>query len=161
MSLSYKEVIGDVFSSPWSSALAHCISLDCKQSKGIALEFCRRFGRNHFMEKKNLHVGDIIIQTYRGRPIFNLITKKRFFNKPTYESLESALIAMRNYLIQHNILGVSLPKLGCGIDRLKWKHVKLLIQRVFNHTNIEVTVYILNKEVSTITTNIIYHSNDS
>jgi hypothetical protein len=38
------EIVGDIFDTPLDTALAHCVSSDLKMSRGIALQFRRRFG---------------------------------------------------------------------------------------------------------------------
>ena len=39
------EIAGDIFSTSFDTSLAHCISADLKMSRGIALQFRRRFGQ--------------------------------------------------------------------------------------------------------------------
>ena len=48
------------------------------------------------------------------RFIYNLVTKRRFFQKPTYETLELSLHALKRPLKRHNIHELAIPKLECG-----------------------------------------------
>lgn len=81
-------------------------------------------------------VGDCIQQ---GR-VFNLITKERYYQKPTYRSLVTALIEMRDLCNEIHVEKLAMPKIGCGLDRLKWDKVKELIDDVFRGYNIEILI---------------------
>lgn len=70
-----------------------------------------------------------------------MITKERFWHKPTYQSLRSSLVSMKNHMISNRVSSVSLPRIGCGLDQLKWKKVELILQEVFSNTGIQITVY--------------------
>ena len=45
MPLSFQETRGDLFSASFTASLAHCVSRDMHMSKGIAVEFRKRFDR--------------------------------------------------------------------------------------------------------------------
>lgn len=42
--LKFEEVRGDLFSSPKTASLAHCVSEDLRMGKGIAVAFKKTFG---------------------------------------------------------------------------------------------------------------------
>ena len=132
MSLFY--VQGDLFSS--KDCLAHCVSRDLRMGKGIAVEFKRRFGGTNKVPVSNL----LVIED-SSRYIYYLITKERYHNKPTYDSLRNSLVEMREHMIQHNVTKLSIPRIGCGLDRLNWDNVSVIISEVFAHTGIDITVY--------------------
>ena len=46
------------------------------------------------------------------RFIYNLVTKRRFFHKPTYETLELSPHALKQHLERHNICELAIPKLS-------------------------------------------------
>ncbi len=71
------------------------------------------------------------------------MTKDRYWQKPTYESLRSALEDMRAHCLQHGVRAVSLPRIGCGLDALAWTRVKDILQDVFAKTHMRFTVYTL------------------
>lgn len=81
-------------------------------------------------------VGDCIRE---GRA-FNLITKERYYNKPTYRSLTTALIRMKELCINEQITKLAMPVIGCGLDRLEWNKVKDLIYDVFRGTDIDILI---------------------
>ena len=62
----------------------------------------------------------------RCRFVYNLVTKTRFFHKPTYDTLHLSLFALKQYVLSHNIKEISIPRLGTGFDRLHWPTVLAL-----------------------------------
>lgn len=133
----YKEEIRDLFTCPPDYYLAHCISADFALGAGIAVEFNRRFNmRNHLNESypgyrawfhKNYILGDCILLG----PVLNLVTKERYFHKPTLKSMAHALMAMKRICIEKSIHKIAMPMIGAGLDRLLWIDVSSLIQTVF------------------------------
>lgn len=139
----YKELMDvDLFTMDKEYALAHCISSDCALGAGIAV----LFNANYDMRRK-------LKELPRERlkyptcvyidGVFNLITKNRYWNKPTYDTLRMALEEMKKQAIEMNIKKIAMPKIGCGLDRLMWYRVSKMIQEIFNDTDIEIVVCIL------------------
>jgi len=79
-----------------------------------------------------------------NRMIFYLVTKEKYFYKPTMSSLESSLRAMRDLCLTNKIERLAMPQIGCGLDKLNWDQVSKLIRRVFADDDIEITIYSLN-----------------
>lgn len=77
----------------------------------------------------------------KNRYIFYLVTKARYFHKPTIASLESSLRVMRDLCVTNNIRQLAMPRIGCGLDKLDWNQVSELIQRIFANDDIEITIY--------------------
>ena len=50
---------------------------------------------------------------------------------------------LKNMCIVNNVKELSMPKIGCGLDRLDWNIVRVYIQKVFADTDIEISVYYL------------------
>jgi O-acetyl-ADP-ribose deacetylase (regulator of RNase III) len=48
---------------------------------------------------------------------------------------------MRDHALKHGVRSLALPRLGCGLDRLEWEHVKAVIVNVFKDTQIHISVY--------------------
>lgn len=144
----YKEEKRDLFSVPDDYYLAHCISADFKMGAGIAVEFNKRFDMKNILQTKHSDyigmwhhykfIGDCLEE---GR-VLNLITKERYYQKPTYASMESALIQMLYCCEELNIKKIAMPIIGCGLDKLEWDKVSELIKKVFDNTDIEILVCI-------------------
>lgn len=73
--------------------------------------------------------------------IFYLVTKEKYFHKPTMSSLESSLRQMRDLCLTNNIQRLAMPRIGCGLDKLNWDAVSRLIQTIFANDAIEITIY--------------------
>jgi len=144
--MQYKEEVKNLFLVSEEYYLAHCISADFGMGKGIVVEFNKRFNIKRILQDKypdylNLWthkrmIGDCIQQ---GR-VFNLITKERYYDKPTYESLTTALKIMKDICNESKVKKIAMPIIGCGLDRLKWNVVSDIIKNVFNDTDIEILV---------------------
>lgn len=141
----FKEEKRNLFEVPDEYALAHCISLDCEMGAGIAVEFQKRFNlRNVVRVRSNGVIGECV--TYANFDnnnrlvVFNLMTKKLYWHKPTYESLGKTLISMREECQRLDIKNVAMPKIGCGLDRLQWGKVREMIQDTFKDMDIEILV---------------------
>jgi len=142
-----KYINGDLFTS--KNSLAHAISLDFKMGAGIAKIFRRKYikqilkARNEMIdiEKSLVDVGKCLIVDVGEHYVFNLITKKLYYQKPTLKSMESSLKNMFEKAKALDVKAISAPRIGCGLDRLKWNDVEKLI--IKHQGNIDVTVYSL------------------
>lgn len=143
--MTYKEEIRDLFSVPEDYYLAHCISADFGMGKGIVVEFNKRFDMKNKLQSKypyffksfhNVMNSACILEDR----VFNLITKDRYFHKPTYESLTGALYDMKFQALDNNITKIAMPVIGCGLDKLEWSKVSEIIKGVFEDTDIEILV---------------------
>ena len=146
--MEFREEKRDLFSVPEDYYLAHCISADFAMGKGIAVEFNRHFDMKN---KLKAHYPDYLDQWQREKKrsgcilagrVFNLITKERYFQKPTYETLRGALECMKALCVQKGVRQAAMPVIGCGLDRLAWEQVSAVIQDVFSDTGIEILVCI-------------------
>ena len=144
--MTYREEIRDLFAVPEDYYLAHCISADFGMGRGIVVEFNKRFD----MKKKiqilfSGYLEEFIDNKYKsdclmvGR-VFNLITKERYWQKPTYETMRGALEMMRKLALKNSVNKIAMPIIGCGLDKLQWGKVSEIIKDVFNDTDIEILV---------------------
>ena len=118
-------------------------------SKGIAKLFRKTFGRMEELEKANANVGDTIYLKEGRQFIYYLVTKEKYSDKPTYDTLRLTLMKMKDHAVKNKIMKISIPKIGCGRDNLRWDVVKPMIQNVFVHTEIEISVYLLGMNSNT------------
>ena len=144
--MTYKEEVSDLFSVPDDYYLAHCISADFGMGKGIVVEFNKRFNIKNKLQRKYpdyltqyTHCrigGDCILEDQ----VLNLITKERYFNKPTIITMRIALQKMKKMCIENGITKIAMPTIGAGLDRLSWDVVSDQIQQIFEDTDIEILV---------------------
>ena len=111
-------------------------------SAGIARSFKRKFPYN-FPENTN---SPLLVQQLDDRFIYHLVTKKRFFQKPTYDSLRQSLEAMANHANKHKAPEIRMPKAGCGLDRSEWHKVERLIREICAQSSLTITVYDQSKD---------------
>lgn len=88
-------------------------------------------------------MGDVAILERQGRYVYYLITKKAFYQKPTYAQLKASLEAMKKHCLENKVTSLAMPRIGCGLDGLEWNEVSNTIKEVFGDTKISITVYSL------------------
>ena len=89
--LTYSEQGGDLFACDPASSLAHCVSVDLRMNRGIAVEFKKRFGRLDLLSLQEPRIGDALtLRRGDGSWIYYLVTKNVCYHKPHYADLESA-----------------------------------------------------------------------
>ena len=116
---------------------AHCISADYELGAGIAVAFQKKFQLKQTLKK--IGKGDypeLIIINH----VLNLVTKKNYWNKPTYESITKCIQDMRDFCKSVGVQYLAIPKLGCGLDRLQWGKVRGIIKEEFKDLDIEIEV---------------------
>ena len=147
------EVNGDLFSEPYAKGAdvyVHCISSDFALGAGIAKIFREKFPI--FVERKlemirkfpKAKLSGLFSVATEGHIIVNLVTKKNYWDKPTYDSMETSLRSLRQYLMQRtHIKRVLMPRIGCGLDRLDWSRVRAMIENILEKVDVEVKVFYL------------------
>ena len=135
----------DLFTVSKDYILCHCISADFALGAGIAKEFAARGVRDYLLNyyKKYIWESDgyaLLSFSTDWRAEFNLVTKEYCFNKPTLTTLQQSLESMKSQLYFDTINKIAMPKIGCGLDRLKWDDVEQIIKEVFTDTDVEILV---------------------
>lgn len=142
--MKYIEEKGNLFEVSNEYKLVHCISSDFALGKGIAKQFVEKYDvKNKLLKtyKRNNWEGKgYCLQTDN---VYNLVTKKFYFNKPTLNTLKESLLDLKNNLLKENITKIAMPQIGCGLDDLEWNMVRVLINQLFTDTDIEIKVCIL------------------
>ena len=145
----YKEVNENLFNYyDKGYYLVHCISADFKLGAGIAKEFDKRFnlredllygyGDKWWQEYDDKFPGEAFL--HGKKRIIDLITKTRYWHKPTMYSMRSALTKMKNGCSKYGITKIAMPKIGCGLDKLNWNDVSSAIKEIFADSPIEIVV---------------------
>lgn len=154
--MTLKYVTGDLFTADKDCALAHCISSDYAMGAGIAKAFTKMgvkdaiiklcgtptvYNDGHTDRWEN--IGYCIPVTVNNRRIFNLVTKERYWQKPTLKTMAEALEHMKKHISFTKCTKIAMPRIGCGLDKLQWADVKQLIKKTFEGMDIEIIVYSL------------------
>lgn len=138
------EIQQDLFAVPQGYYLAHCISGDYALGKGIAKTFDEVYNMRFKLHRqypipdgeKYANVGKALLVDN----VFNLVTKPRYYHKPSYASLRYTLIDMMEQCLTLNVKKLAMPTIGCGLDRLDWSEVRQLITEAFGDTDIEILI---------------------
>ena len=69
-----------------------------------------------------------------------MVTKERYWHKPTYASLRATLVDMKMQVLSMQIKKIAMPLIGCGLDKLQWEKVKTLIEEIFSDDDLEIIV---------------------
>lgn len=130
----------DLFTIPQGHYLAHCISSDFALGAGIAKTFDSiynmRFKLFRNYPEYEYHCGDALLVDN----VFNLVTKKKYWHKPTYESLREALEMMKEQLDFLGATKLAMPRIASGLDRLDKDKVYDIICEVFEDMDIEIVI---------------------
>ena len=133
-----KEEQRDLFSVPHGYYFAHCISGDFALGAGIAVKFDELYNMRKKLKNTVDYIPDncaILIDN-----VFNLVTKRKCYHKPTYASLRESLEDMIETIETLEIEKIAMPMIGCGLDKLDWDIVKEIIEDVFEDIDIEILV---------------------
>lgn len=136
----------NLFDVPHGYCLAHCISEDFRLGAGIAVEFNNRYNMRERLQTKFGTNGDYVGKALKIDNVYNLITKQKCFEKPTYQSLQKALEDMASQIKNDHIKNLAMPKIGAGLDKLKWTIVLSIIKEVFKDTNVNITICFLDDD---------------
>lgn len=130
----------DLFTMPQGYYLAHCISSDFALGAGIAKTFDSVYNMRFKLFKNypnyKYNGGDALLIAN----VFNLVTKDKYWHKPTYDSLREALEMMKEQMDFVGATKLAMPKIGCGLDKLSWNQVYDIICEVFEDTDIEIVI---------------------
>lgn len=142
--MTLTEVKQDLFAVDTDFALVHCISSDYAMGAGIAVKFTQMGVKNilkrDFSDRSWSGHGYCIPVQAENRLVYNLVTKNRYWEKPTYQSLKEALEDMKRLLVKNGTRKLAMPMIGCGLDRLDPTRVKQILKEVFCTSGIEIRI---------------------
>jgi hypothetical protein len=146
-----KDRTGDV--ARVQGAIAHCISADLHMGAGVARQICqiRAYNRpndwqkpGHMNQPRAGMLHTVLVTTSpedNSSQVFNLISKQHYWNHGDYPSMERVLKALRGKMIDHKVPRLSIPKIGCGRDRLEWCKVLPMIEAALFGLVLHVDIY--------------------
>lgn len=98
------------------------------------------FGGIPELMAQNVSVGGVATLHPNDQFVYYLITKEKYWQKPTLSALRASLESMRNHMMLNDITRVAMPRIGCGLDGLVWPEVKEIIAQVFADYDCTITV---------------------
>lgn len=133
------QVWGDVFT--FSTALAHAVSADLHMGAGVAVGFRQYFGCVEELLSQGKRVGEVAYLEHNGHVIFYLITKQHYWEKViSLDTLLSCLFNLSALCISLGVKEVSMPRIGCGLDLLKFEDVLPRILAAFQGVDVKVNI---------------------
>lgn len=145
-----EEVNGDLFTIDKSYVLAHCVSNDARMGAGIAKQFVQKY---ELFPNIKMHVyeNSTLGRVVRYSPpkdvdswiVYNLVTKEKYFHKPTYACIESTLLDLRDNMLTYNEQYLAMPRIASGLDKKDFNKVKEIIFTVFEDTEIKIKIFSL------------------
>jgi len=136
------DIQGSLFSAPDHIPLCHAVSLDGKFGKGLALRMEERFGlKKEFLAQENRTCPGLVVAYRENRTIVNVITKLRYFNKPTPEKVEEALLTLKAWVMKYNIPAIAMPEFSCGLDKMQMTTLKQMLRKVFQDLDLTIYMY--------------------
>lgn len=144
----FREEQGDLFDEDIlrEYLLCHCISSDFALGAGIAKKFAAMGVKRKLcaeFPKQWQGRGYCLFVEADGVLAANLVTKERYFHKPTLETLRQSLEDLHGQVLERGLKKLAMPKIGCGLDKLQWDDVREVIKDVFKDTEIEILVKIV------------------
>lgn len=142
----YHEEQMDLLKAPRGYAIAHCISADFALGAGVARQIQAAYDLRSRLRKLcwNTEPAEMVGRCIVSMDVMNLVTKQRYYEKPTLESLEAALRDMACVVQALGIWKIAMPRIGCGLDKLNWNDVSAMIQSVFGEMDdVEIMVCVL------------------
>lgn len=137
-----KIITDDIFNSEYlkdkDTMILHCISADYALGKGFAAQIEQRYKVRDFLKAVGKHECPDVIAVDN---ILNMVTKQYYYNKPTPESFNQALILAREFCLEHNVKRLIMPRIGSGLDRLDWEFCRESIKYILDEFDIDCIVY--------------------
>lgn len=130
----------DLFTMPQGYYLAHCISSDFALGAGIAKMFDSVYNMRFKLFK---NYSDYEWRGGDALPIdntFNLVTKQKYWHKPTYESVRAALEMMKEWMEFLSVTKLAMPRIASGLDRLDFNKVYEIICEVFEDMDVKIVI---------------------
>ena len=147
----YEELKGEVFSEAPIFKFIQCISADLAMDKGITVDFNEKYDTKTKMYEMNPYTlisewdsQPAAVQGFcvYSEPVFNLVTKRRYYDKPTLYSMGNAIVSLKNLCMRHNIVHLAIQNTKGSIDRLKWEDVSMIFMDVLG--DLDITVHVWN-----------------
>lgn len=152
--MTFNEVKGDLFTAPPEYTLCHCVSCDVEMGAGIAKTFRDIGVRDELIlfdvrnESLSWYGRGFAVFTNCGKElerhpkgVFNLVTKKHYYDKPTLFTVREALLDAKCQMEFLKVNKLAMPRIGCGLDKLQWVFVKEIVKDVFKDTDVNILVF--------------------
>lgn len=135
--------------------IVHCVSADFEMGVGVAktladlIPSLRPNLRKQFPLPKNISELEPFTAVWEedDKCIYNLVTKYRYFNKPTLDTLRVAIMTLSSLLERKykdaDEIRISMPMIASGCDKIHWCKTEKLLTELLSD-KVSMTVYVYN-----------------
>lgn len=134
------EESGNIFEIDPNISLAHCVSSDFEMTHGVAVQMRRKFGNLTQLRNLQKRVTDVASLEIAGRHIFYLITKEKFWQKPTCADIFQSLQNLKKICQERKITRLACPRLVIDRDGIKWETIQSMLYYIFRNSEIEIKI---------------------
>ena len=132
--------------------IAHCVSSDFEMGIGVAkvladlIPEMREDLRKAFPRKRIKSEFKPMVVSHK-EVIWNLVTKYRYYDKPTVTEVRESLLELRRALRVRfgespvNVKKISMPKIASGADKIPWDITEAMIDEIFAGDEFIITIY--------------------
>ena len=141
---------GNMFESN-AEAITNPVNTKGISGAGLALVFKNNFPRNYELYKEacqrgELNIGDILITEDESESlgkwkIINFPSKDDPFFPSQYEYIDFGLRELLRKTQSLGIKSVAIPALGCGIGKLEWDNVKIMMESILKNSETIFYIY--------------------
>jgi len=115
-------------------------------SKGIASQMKIVFGDTApQLAKSKPQIGDAVPTNVGNKIIYHLVTKQKYFHKPTYEDIKLTIQNLKKMMRKLRDFKIAIPTIAAGLDKCNLTITKQLIFSEFQNTNIDLLICHKNK----------------
>ncbi|KAL4104074.1 hypothetical protein QTP88_019387 [Uroleucon formosanum] len=134
------EVSGNIFEMDPTISLACCVSADFKMTHGVAVQMRRKFGNLTQLRRLQKKVTEVASLEITDRNIFYLLTKEKFWQKPTCEDIFQSLQNLKKICQERKVTRLACPRLAIDRDGIKWETVRSMLYYTFRNSEIEIKI---------------------
>jgi O-acetyl-ADP-ribose deacetylase (regulator of RNase III) len=121
-----------------AEAIVNAVNCVGVMGRGIALQFKNAYPENFrayetACAREEVRPGHMFVfetgQLTNPRYIINFPTKRHWRDKSRLDDIDTGLKALVDEIRSRHIRSVAIPRLGCGLGGLDWRHVEPRIER--------------------------------
>ena len=110
-------------------------------NNNINKQFLSRYGRKLELKSQNPFIGRCCFIKKNKQIIFYLVTKVKYNDLVTYETLKNCLKHMCELCIQMNLKTISISQESFEFDNINWSVIKNLLDETFSTTTMQINLY--------------------
>ena len=110
-------------------------------NNNINKQFLSRYGRKLELKSQNPFIGRCCFIKTNKQIIFYLVTKVKYNDLVTYETLKNCLKHMCELCIQMNLKTISISQESFEFDNINWSVIKNLLDETFSTTTMQINLY--------------------